>query len=60
MKFKIKIDTYKATDSAMSYLDENSSDETCDAFFGELKKFFPNEEIVLEFDTETKTATIAE
>jgi hypothetical protein len=44
----------------MSYLDGNSSDEMCDAFFGELKKFFPNEEIVLEFDTETKTATIAE
>ncbi len=60
MKFQIKIDRHKAIDSACAnlvgkrFVTDKEYDEFCEA----LHNFFPQEQIVLEFDSETQTATV--
>ena len=60
MKFEIKINTHKVITSALAHFDENATLYENSAFVNSLYNFFPLRYVELEFDTETKTATIVE
>ena len=57
MKFSISIDRHKAIDDAVNSVSNSLTEMQMEAFIGKLYCIF-DENIVLEFDTETKTATI--